>query len=555
MQSLPFDAMPSKRWLGCALAFLCVLLKAQNADMTNEPTSGDLLWLSMIGGERSVGSASILPPRLSGLLNQKTALDTFQRYVATYYAPLGDQGAEELLLSWLHGRFALAAACDSTVAWRVDASAYGRSGLLNEGTVDPFAAGRLSLRVLGTISQRWSMVLDLANGALVRGVPERIAQTDPDMARAPRLFLDQRTFYDRSIGALQYEGQFGRIRFGRDVVGWGYSPLGGLMFSVASPLLDHLLADVQYKSVRFSYLHGAAIDADSSGQEVPSKFIAAHRIQFDPSENLSVAICDAVVYSGRGLDLGYLNPLEFFVSSGMRSSQRNLLDNSVMAAEIAWRPVNRLLVYGSLLADDISFSSLRDTSASGNNNKYAWQIGLSHVLSVATVRAMIVGEYVRINPFVYAHRMIVNSWTSQGEVLGAQQQPNSDRWTLALTLWLAPRLRFNVRADYIRWGENWLDSNGKIVTALYPGTQLQVPVGNVGGDAARGDGDVLPEPFAVGNRFLRGNVSHTRRVQAWISLEPVVNVFFDFRADYMLRTGGNAPQERWWWWVQLRIGY
>lgn len=555
MQSLPFDVMPSKRWLGCTLVFLCVLLKAQNADITNEPTSGDLLWLGVIGGEWSVGSASILPPRLSQLLARQTVLDTFQRYLSVYYAPLGESGAEQSLLGWVRGRFVIAAVRDSIAAFRVDASAYGRSGQVHQQTLDPITAGRLSLRVLGTISQRWSMVLDLANGALAGGMPERVAFTDPDMARAPRLFVDQRTFYDRSIGALQYEGEFGRIRFGRDVIGWGYSPLGGLMLSVGSPMLDHLLADVHYKSVRFSYLHGAAIGADSSGQDVPSKFIAAHRIQFDPSEHLSVAICDAVVYSGRGLDLGYLNPLEFFVSSGMRSSQRNLLDNSMMAAEIAWRPVDRLLVYGSLLADDISFSTLGDTSASGNNNKYAWQLGLSHVLSVATVHAMIVGEYVRINPFVYAHRTIVNSWTSQGEVLGAQQQPNSDRWTLALTLWLAPRLRFNMRADYIRWGENWLDSNGKIVTALYPGTQLQVPVGNVGGDAVRGDGDVLPEPFAVGNRFLRGNVSHTRRVQAWVSLEPVVNVFFDLRADYMLRTGGNAPLERWWWWVQLRIGY
>lgn len=68
-------------------------------------------------------------------------------------------------------------------------------------------------------------------------------------------------------------------------------------------------------------------------------------------------------------------------------------------------------------------------------------------------------------------------------------------------------------------------------------------------------GDVLPEPFAVGNRFLRGNVSHTRRLSAWMSLEPLVNVFIDVRAEYILRTGGNSPLTRWWWWVQLRLGY
>lgn len=549
--------MPSKRWhCGVLLFWIGMLLRAQNADMSNEPTSGDLLWLSLLRGERAVGSVSVLPPRLDDLLKQTTALDTFQRYLAVYYAPLRDTaGAMGQAFSQYRGRWSVAMVRDSNVAVRVDASAYGRGGNFWLDTGEPIAAGRLSIRTLGCIRGGWSMLLDLANGALFRGEPERVAQTDPDMARAPRLFLDQRSFFDRSLAVVQYQGELGRIRLGRDVVGWGYSPLGGLLFSVGSPLLDHLLADAHYKSVRFTYLHGAAIGRDTSGRDVPTKFVAAHRIQFDPSENLSIAISDAIVYSGRGLDLGYLNPLEFFVSSGMRSAERNERDNSLLAAELAWRPINRLLVYGTLLADDISFGSLGDTSASGNNNKYAWQLGMAHALSIGTWHTFIVGEYVRINPFVYAHRTIVNAWTSQGEVLGALQQPNSDRWTLALTLWLAPRLRFSIRADYQRWGENWLDSTGKIVTAFLPGSTIPVPVGNVGGDAARGDGDVLPAPFAVGNRFLRGNVSHTRLYQAWVSLEPAVNVFLDLRAEYMLRTGGNAPMERWWWWVQLRVGY
>ncbi len=310
-----------------------------------------------------------------------------------------------------------------------------------------------------------------------------------------------------------------------------------------------------YGALRFSYLHAAAIGSDASGRDVPTKFIAAHRLQVDPSPQLSVAISDAIVYSGRGIDLAYLNPLGFYVSNGMLSGERNERDNSLLAAEVGWRPLDGTLLYGTLLADDIGFSTLADTSWRGNNNKYAWHLGGAQLLRTADVPIIIAAEYVRINPFVYAHRTIVNSWTSQGEVLGALQQPNSDRWTLAVTLLLAPRMRLALRADYIRWGENWLDSTGHVRTAVLPGTTLAVPVGNVGGDANDGNGDVLPEPFAVGNRFLRGNVSHTRRVQAWVSLEPIANVFFDLRAEYVLRTGGNTPLERWWWWVQLRIGY
>lgn len=530
---------------------------SQNADMTNEPTSGDLLTVQILRGQRSVGSGSILPPRLRDLLPQGIPGDTFQRYLTAYYWPLVDTLTQGWEILPAHGRRrAIASVRDSVLALRIDGSASLRGGVLvGEGT-SPLGTGRLSMRVLGQIDTHWSFLLDLANGVLLQGIPERIAPTDPDMARSRRLFLDDRRFYDRALGAVQYEGALGRIRFGRDVVGWGYSPLGGgLLLSVPSPPLDHLLFDLHYGALRFSYLHGSAIGSDASGNDVPTKFIAAHRLQVDPLPQLSLAISDAIVYSGRGFDLSYLNPLGFYVSSGMRSAERNERDNSLLAAEICWRPLEGMLLYGTLLADDIGFSTLADTSWRGNNNKYAWQLGSTQLLHAAEIPLIAAAEYVRINPFVYSHRTVVNAWTSQGEVLGALQQPNSDRWTLALTLLLAPRMRLALRADYTRWGENWLDSTGQIRTVLLPRSTNAVRVGNVGGDAADGDGDVLPEPFAVGNRFLRGNVSHTRRLQAWVSLEPIINVFFDIRAEYLLRTGGNSPMERWWWWVQLRVGY
>lgn len=538
------------------IGLLGLSLWAQNADMTNEPVSGDLLLLQVLRGQRPIGSGSILPPRLRDLLDQRAALDTFQRYLAIYYAPLADTAAMPFqVLPRQGGRLALAAAHDSLLALRVDAAGYLRGGSLRWNATDPITAGRLSLRALARLNQHWSVVLDLANGALFHGEPERIAVTDPDMARAPRLFLDQRSFYDRTIGAVQYEGSLGRVRLGRDVVGWGYSPIGGLLLSVNQPLLDHLMADVGYKGFRFCYLHGAAIGSDAAGADVPTKYIAAHRLQFDPSDQFSIAVADAIVYSGRGIDLGYLNPVGFYVSSGMMSTERNTRDNSLLMLDAAWRPQAGTLLYGALLADDISFSTLADTSWRGNSNKYAWQLGAAQMVTVGTTSVAIVGEYVRINPFVYSHRTVVNAWTSQGEVLGSLQQPNSDRWTVMTTLWFAPRLRFSARADYVRWGENWLDSTGRIATAVIPGTTIRIPVGNVGGDARNGEGDVLPEPFAVGNRFLRGNVSHTRRLSAWMSLEPLVNVFIDVRAEYILRTGGNSPLTRWWWWVQLRLGY
>jgi hypothetical protein len=112
-------------------------------------------------------------------------------------------------------------------------------------------------------------------------------------------------------------------------------------------------------------------------------------------------------------------------------------------------------------------------------------------------------------------------------------------------------LRIDV--DYTRNGENILDAHGNILVGedpRYPGSNLPAPIGNVGGDILRGDGD-----FLVGNRFLRGNVSFTRRINAWLSGEAWNNVFFDVRAGYENRNGGNRPGEFFFGSLELRVGY
>jgi hypothetical protein len=105
--------------------------------------------------------------------------------------------------------------------------------------------------------------------------------------------------------------------------------------------------------------------------------------------------------------------------------------------------------------------------------------------------------------------------------------------------------------DYTRHGENLLDSAGNILMGdnpRFPGAQA--PIGNVGGDILRGDGDDL-----VGNRFLRGNVSYQRRVQLWFSAEWWPNVFTDLRVGYTNRNGGNTPGDFLFTQLELRFGY
>jgi len=151
----------------CAAAVIVLVVTgqswSQNADMSNEPTSGDLLLLQVLRNQRSIGSASVLPPQLGSLLSSAMPRDTFQRYLATYYWPLADSLARAWELLPVHGgRHAFAAARDSVLTVRLDASAAGRGGLLDWNGSDLLATGRLSMRALGRIGEHWSFLLDLA---------------------------------------------------------------------------------------------------------------------------------------------------------------------------------------------------------------------------------------------------------------------------------------------------------------------------------------------------------------------------------------------------------
>ena len=75
-------------------------------------------------------------------------------------------------------------------------------------------------------------------------------------------------------------------------------------------------------------------------------------------------------------------------------------------------------------------------------------------------------------------------------------------------------------------------------------------MGNVGGDILRAAGDDL-----YGNAFLRGNVSHQRRIRLWFSAEWWTNIFTDLRIGYTNRNGGNTPGSFLFGSLEIRVGY
>ena len=534
-------------------------LSAQNVDINAERVSFDMMLWESVHGSMPVSSSSVWPQALPSIQKQlQSSQSEFATWTRDYYSPLLDSADTTMSTTFgeqYGGRFRLARYRDGFTRFAVDVSAMVRAGTYDDGdSSGHYALTRPALRATGSLfdgSLGW--FLDLSNGMRLTGSPRLIAGTDPVLGRTFKFIVEEQTFFDRYVGYVQYQHEHFRIRYGREAIQYGPSPIDNFTHSMSAPLMDGLLIDVPYGPVRFTSTHSAADGTDTSGRAIPGKFIATHRLSFDPAPWISASVSDMIAYWGRGLDFSYLNPLAFFVSAGLGTEERSRNDNSMLGFDVTVRPMAGTMLYGSLIIDDLSWSSLSDTSQAGNNNKFAWQLGVSQAFAVSNVKTIITTEYVRVDPFTFSHRSINASYTALGAPVGYDIQPNSDRLAVQLRVWTSARTSLRLDLDYTRNGENLLDADGNIILGedpRFPGSGAVAPVGNVGGDILRGDGD-----FLVGNRFLRGNVSHMRRVNLWFSAEPFTNIFTDVRLGYRHRNGGNSPGEFLFTSFEVRIGY
>ncbi len=540
------------------LLVLCAAtLQAQNADVHAERVSMDRQLLRSIDGSASVGSGAVWPQSVYALrVMGDSATAGFGTYTHTYYGPvmLDADTTGGMLFAHTDARFRGLAYADGVVRLQADAGLMLRPGYYSDGTVsNPFVLARPSVRFMGSVSEHLGYFLDLSNGVRLAGDAAYIARTDPTLSRITKFTSEDSSFFDTYVGYVQYQSEYVRIRFGREPIQYGFSPIDNLVHSVDAPLLDGLLFDVPYKAFRFTMTHSAANGVDTAGNPVPTKFVATHRLAFDPTPWLSVAVNDMIVYWGRGLDLVYLNPLAFFVSAGLSTQERNTNDNSMLSFDVAVRPLNGTMVYGTWFIDDLNYSTIGDTSWLGNTNKWAWQVGISQIIRFGSspLQSLASLEYVKVDPFTYSHRSMNASYTTFNAPLAYNMQPNSDRWAFQWRTWFTPRTFVRFDLDYTRHGENIVDSAGNIVMGEHPHFPgATAPIGNVGGDVLRGDGDDLQ-----GNRFLRGNVSHQRRISVWFSAEWWHNIFTDVRFGYTHRNGGNDPGQFVFGSLEIRVGY
>jgi len=338
------------------------------------------------------------------------------------------------------------------------------------------------------------------------------------------------TSYDLSESFLQYYGRDLSLAAGRGRFRWGPARQGSLFLNSQMPPFDYLRFDAALENERsqgifYTFVHGW-LEADSVAKRLasfilyvtpggrprtlnPQKYLSAQRLEVRARSNLLFGFSQAVIYGDRGVQLGYLTPLNFLYSVQHSNDDK---DNTVLGFDANWRPVAGVRLYGEAFFDDISVSAL--TTSSGGN-KSAFTAGLHLAGTSGFVRHLDGGiEYTRIRPFVYSHVFAVNAYTHWTSPLGYTLEPNSEFITADLRGTFYP-LQVTLRASRQNHGSvggsiyKPLDDNHQ--DRLYP--------------------------------FLGGRVIHTTRAGAAVEWEVVPSLRVRVEGNQIEQTGSAGRLE------------
>jgi len=124
--------------------------------------------------------------------------------------------------------------------------------------------------------------------------------------------------YDFASGYIKYhtepsEGMHLAIQVGREPLTVGYGYGGKLVLSGDNPMMDFIQFNFDYGIVHFSSIHASTVGIFSRRRDDRyTKYWAFNRLKFTLKNLFDIGIGESIVYSGRGLELGYLTPVVFY---------------------------------------------------------------------------------------------------------------------------------------------------------------------------------------------------------------------------------------------------
>lgn len=324
------------------------------------------------------------------------------------------------------------------------------------------------------------------------------------------------SFFDETLGYVTADFDMAKIKFGRDRVQIGYGTLKPILDDNSAPY-NFLSFDFKYKALSFSYLHGKILGSESfipdtlfgDTRVISDKYIGYHRFGINFSKDFSLGLGEIVIYANRSLDFSYMNPFTFYKSIEHSNQDR---DNSMMFFDFANNSINGLKFFSTLLLDDLSFDKI------GNGwygNLTMWHLGVQTSLVEKYLPLDFQLEYLRIEPYVFTHRIQDNNFTNYGVPLNTNAQPNSELIFSQFNYRLSCKLSFSLRMSYGLHGANILNNDGSVKV-------------NVGGDInlahRAGDSETV--------KFLDGEREYKRFLGLAVIYEPYYDISLKLNLHY-----------------------
>ncbi len=384
--------------------------------------------------------------------------------------------------------------------------------------------GELGIRMRGSLFNAVGFYLRMSNGQKIKGKQGDIDMsiiTNPKL-KANTKYRYENNNFDTYEGYLRYStnNEWLSLMVGKESLLTGFGYVDKLFLSDNTVPFSFIKIDLKYKSLHYYSLYGS-LKGDSLGKDISSKYIASHRLNINFSNTLRLGFFEAIIIPDAPFNFTYLNPLSFLRSADYNAGELfgGNKNNAIMGLDMELHPIKNLAFQGTLLIDDLNFSSLFDNkkeSGLANDNRFAYQLGSIWTDAFAVPSLTATLEYTRINPFVYTHRTNKSQYTNWTLPLGHNLSPNSDEFAFRLSSFIYNRLNLKFTYQHQR-------SANRIILK---GDSL---IENYGGDINRGDGDIVRE-----NVFLAGDRVDRDIFTFDLIWQPIRQYFIEFKYQYKI---------------------
>ncbi|MBI3569059.1 MAG: hypothetical protein HY084_12755 [Gemmatimonadetes bacterium] len=257
------------------------------------------------------------------------------------------------------------------------------------------------------------------------------------------------------------------------------------------------------------------------------RWVALTRVTWNPSPKFSATLHQMTLYSRRGIDFEYLNPLLPSLFGGL---DKGSADNGFLGLDLVGRPIAGTELKGSWLVDDAAGLTFKPFGTGWA--KIASTVGAEQRLPY-DVRLGV--SYSRVDAYVYSNQNGSDAWEMYGVPMGAALGPNSDEVAVRLTRWFPWRTRVMIGTRHVRKGLNPIDANGNVIR-------------DVGGDITTTTDTYGP--------FLAGSDLQTyRHDEVELESEPIRGLRMTARMNSIVVIGGTRTPGMHSWMLRWSYGF